>query len=84
MSVDKILDEIRSYPYRKGPLCSVGLIFTSLKGEEKEALEIAMGDSSIELVAISKWLTNNGYDAKPHTIGRHRRKECRCEKWLTR
>jgi len=79
MSVDQILDEMRRSPKKKGPQCSVGLIFESLGGDEKEALTRAFGDSTIELVAISRWLLKNGHDARPHTLGRHRRKECRCE-----
>jgi hypothetical protein len=84
MSVDKILDEMRGGFVKKGPQCSVGLIFTSLGGDEREALEKALVDSTIELVAVSRWLLKNGHDAKPHTLGRHRRKECRCDQWLTR
>ena len=84
MSVEKILDEMRGGFTKKGPQCSVGLIFTSRGSDEQEALEKALSDSTIELVAVSRWLLKNGHDAKPHTLGRHRRKECRCDQWLNR
>lgn len=79
MSVDKILADIKSASEAKGPQCTVGVVLSVLKGDEKEALNAALADPTIQLVAISRWLRKNGHDAKPHTLSRHRRQECRCE-----
>lgn len=79
MSVENILEEIRGISTKKGPQCSVQAILTSIDGEKKAAMVAALGDSSIDSSAISKWLLKNGHDAKPHTLARHRRRECRCE-----
>lgn len=79
MSVDKILDEMRQGSIKKGPQCGVGAIFASLEGEHKSAMAAALDDQTIESGAISRWLLKNGHDAKPHSVARHRRKECRCD-----
>lgn len=79
MSVENILDEIRGASAKKGPQCSVTAILGAIGAEKRDAMLAALGDPSIDSGAISKWLLKNGYDAKPHTLARHRRKECRCE-----
>lgn len=79
MSVDKILSEIKAGSEAKGPQCTVAVVLATLKGEERDALDAALADQTIQLVAISRWLRKNGHDAKPHTLSRHRRQECRCE-----
>ncbi len=79
MSVENILEEIRGTSTKKGPQCSVKAILTSIDGEKRDAMAAALEDLSIDSSAISRWLLKNGHDAKPHTLARHRRKECRCE-----
>ena len=46
---------------------------------EWEALESAIADSTITQKAIELWLAKRGIsDIKAQSIGRHRRKDCRC------
>jgi hypothetical protein len=80
MSVSDMLDEMRKDSAKKGPSCAIGLTYTRLAVQEQTAFKEAMKDETIQSTAIARWLGQKGYSVKPHTMSRHRRGQCGCER----
>jgi hypothetical protein len=79
MSVEDILSEMRQDSARKGPACGIALLYKRLSKEERDAFDAALSDEAIQSGAISRWLNGRGYEAKAHTMARHRRRNCGCK-----
>lgn len=83
MSIDELVDEFRAGNSTTGMPCSIAQILNGddLDDRQKQALEAALGDESIQATAIARRL------ARPEWLGRrvsaqrlraHRRGDCRC------
>ncbi len=79
---NSLLDEIKSIQSAKkiGATCSVFKVVSVMPGEEAKALKAAFEDATIDSMTIEVWLNRKGYDLRRHTISRHRRGECTCQK----
>lgn len=79
---EKLLDEMRSIQTAKkiGATCSVSKVIEVMPPEEAEALRTAFGDATIDSMTIEVWIGRKGHTLRRHTISRHRRGECTCEK----
>lgn len=56
--------------------CSIGALRASLPVDEQAALDHMLTEWSQSQVFIA--LSSEGYEVGRQTIGRHRRRECRC------
>jgi hypothetical protein len=66
------------YRPEKGPACTIGLAFRSLSEADAANLTAALENPHAPSSAIARALSSLGHDAKPYTVQRHRRRECRC------
>ena len=64
---------------KKGPSCSVLLLFGELNDEDAEALREALADPKVPGTAIQRALLKEGHRMNAHNIQRHRRGMCTCE-----
>jgi len=80
MSVNDMLEQMRGYSVKKGPSCAAGLAYSRLSNQEQAAFKEAMKDETILTAAISRWLLEKGYQVRAHTMARHRRLQCGCER----
>lgn len=79
--VPDLLDEFRKESTNcPGTKCSVGALLRSLPPELADDVRTALADASITSTAISRVLTNRGFQIAHSPIVRHRRGECRCER----
>ena len=65
---------------RKGPPCTVGLLLSFMTGDDRAALEAALGDESIESRTIWRVLVEEGHEISDTPIARHRRGMCLCSR----
>lgn len=66
------------YRPEKGPACTIGLAFGSLSEADAANLTAALENPNAPSSAIARALSSLGYDVRPYTVQRHRRRECRC------
>lgn len=65
---------------RPGARCPIPLLIDSLPPERAASLTKALEQRQIQHAAIVKVLETWGVDVTPDTIGRHRRRICKCPK----
>lgn len=80
MSVNDMLEQMRGYSARKGPSCAVGMAYGRLSSQEQAAFKEAIKDDTIQSSAIARWLSEKGHLVRAHTMARHRRAQCGCER----
>lgn len=66
--------------YQKGPTCSVTRALDNLPPDQADLLRQALDNRNARGVDIADALVALGYDVTSHTVQRHRRARCRCEK----
>ena len=64
---------------KKGPPCSVALLLSELKGDDRQAVIEALGDPKVPATAIDRALLKEGHRVGSNSLQRHRRGECSCE-----
>lgn len=79
---ESLLEEMRSIQNAKkiGATCSVSKVMENMPEDEATALRTVFNDSSIDSMTIEVWLGRKGHTLRRHTISRHRRGECTCQK----
>ena len=79
---ESLLEEMRSIQNAKkiGATCSVSKVMENMPEDEAAALRIVLSDNSIDSMTIEVWLGRKGHTLRRHTISRHRRGECTCQK----
>ena len=79
---ESLLEEMRSIQNAKriGATCSVSKVMENMPEDESAALRTVFSDSSIDSMTIEVWLGRKGHALRRHTISRHRRGECTCQK----
>ena len=79
---NSLLEEIKTIQSAKriGANCSVLKVVSTMPPEEVKALRAAFEDNTIDSMTIEVWLGRKGYSLRRHTISRHRRGECTCQK----
>lgn len=73
----KFSEALAAETYLQGPPCSVSMVMEQLDADDKAALTTALA-SGAQLSAIARALNQIGYRISPHTLGRHRKGDCRC------
>ena len=64
-----------------GPPCGVARSLQLLEGHDRALLEAALAEPTITHASIQRWLRERVPDCPAaQTIGRHRSKECACER----
>lgn len=64
----------------KGTPCGVGIILSTLKGEDRDVFISALGNPSVSKRVLSEVLEKTyGITISEGTLARHHRKACRCE-----
>ncbi|EXU69514.1 hypothetical protein Z951_03035 [Streptomyces sp. PRh5] len=67
---------------RKGPLCSVGTVLTSVDEETAATLRRILDTRTVSSTAIAEVLSQHGQTVTAYTVARHRRRGrangCRC------
>jgi len=58
--------------------CKAYRLIDTLEKEDQEKVEAAMLESTIDSMAIVRFLQKRGLDAKHNVVIRHRKKECMC------
>ena len=66
--------------YHKGPTCSIAMALEGLPPEQATNLQLALDNGNARGVDIADALVALGYDLTSHTVQRHRRGRCRCER----
>jgi hypothetical protein len=75
----KALEQTRTL--RKGMPCSVGALLESLPVEERDALKAALADPLRSRTTLSEAVrVAYGVEVQGHTLARHARKQCVCER----
>jgi hypothetical protein len=67
-------------PARKGPDCSIKTLLAGMDGADREALQAALDDESIQSRIIWRVLIDEGYEVSDAPIARHRRGLCLCSR----
>lgn len=73
----KFAEALQQETHTQGPPCSVATVLDQLDAEDRAALLAAL-DNGTPLTAIARALNAVGYRITAHTIGRHRKGDCRC------
>jgi hypothetical protein len=73
-----LLDEISAENVSRYPECTVGLILRGLPDDEADELRIALDAPQYKSEAIARALVSRGFDIGGTTIGRHRKRVCKC------
>lgn len=74
------LKDALNQPYEpKRRICTMALIKEKLSKDDIEALNQALNDESIPTAFIYRALKSEGHVIHDKSLGRHRRKECRCD-----
>lgn len=76
MIIDLIREEVQSI----GPTCKVRLILDKMDKQDRKELTEALLDPAFTSAAISRALNRAGFDIRPDSISRHRRRDCTCER----
>ena len=63
---------------RSGPRCLIGVALGTLTGEDLDALEGALADTSVTSSSISRALTASGTKVGGQAVRRHRAGDCSC------
>lgn len=79
ISTDSTLDEILAYQ-AKPTGCSVPRVLQGLTENERNAVAAALSDPDVQATAIARWMSSKGWKIGGHTIQRHRRGACGCDR----
>lgn len=63
---------------KKYEKCKVAYVIESLSPEDKEKVEAALSEPSIQTTAIHRFITSRGKRVVYSTVARHRDGECCC------
>lgn len=66
--------------YQKGPTCGVAVALETLPTDQADLLRQAIENTHARGIDISDALTAFDLEIAPHTVQRHRRGRCRCER----
>ena len=66
--------------YTKGPTCTMALALETLPDDKADLLRKALENASARGVDIADALSAFAFEVTPHTVQRHRRGRCRCER----
>lgn len=66
--------------YHKGPTCSVAVALETLPADQADLLRKALDNTNARGVDIADALGGLGFDMTSHTVQRHRRSRCRCDR----
>jgi len=66
-------------PAGRGTICGVKLLLEKLDDIDKQALLNAIA-SDMYATDISRALFTENHEVSPHTITRHRKKDCNCDR----
>lgn len=58
--------------------CGAAIFIATLSDTEREQLEGAFADPTIQAAAIHRWLAKRGYTLKEESVRKHRRRGCAC------
>ena len=65
---------------RKGPLCTVGAMLSSMTPEDRDAVNQALNTPMVTSRTIWRVLVEEGYNISDTPIARHRRGMCLCSR----
>ena len=74
------LAEFEAFLPAKGPRCGLDTVLATLGKDDAAKLRAALDAPHITHAAISKWLKQHGQNVAAETVGRHRRKDCACDR----
>lgn len=66
--------------YHKGPTCSIAVALTNLPADKADLLRQALDNDNARGVDIADAVCGLGYEMTAHTVQRHRRGRCRCDR----
>lgn len=66
--------------YHKGPTCSVAVALETLPDDQADLLRKALENANARGVDIADALCGLGFEMTAHTVQRHRRARCRCDR----
>jgi hypothetical protein len=66
--------------YHKGPTCSIQKALEMIPAEQGELLRKALDNPNARGIDIADALAAFDLDVNPHTVQRHRRGRCRCDR----
>lgn len=72
------LDDIRSHNSHRGPSCKTGPVIESLDGPQRDKLERALRDPTIERKAVWRWLRAQGIEVSWYSFEHHAMGNCLC------
>lgn len=78
LSLAAAFDELP--PDYQATKCTVLRIMRQLSDDDLATLQAMLDDDTITSVKIALALKMVGHSVSPTTVGRHRRRECRCER----
>lgn len=73
-----LIDELRAAAVPRRMACRFAAIYEALSDADAADLRAALADETIPTSAIARVLAGRGHEVSGHTVGRHRRGECRC------
>lgn len=73
-----LFDEMKNEKARPNATCTVKKVLNAMTKKERDELQAALDDMTIQAVAISRVLERRGVELKADTIRRHRKRDCRC------
>lgn len=66
--------------YHKGPTCTMALALATLPPDKADLLSRALDNPNARGVDITDALSAYGIETTSHTVQRHRRGRCKCER----
>lgn len=66
--------------YRKGPPCSIAVALETIPEDQADLLRKALENENARGIDIADALLPYGIDVGAHTVQRHRRGRCRCDR----
>lgn len=66
--------------YHKGPVCAIATALETIPADQADLLRRALENPSARGIDISDALTAFDLNVNAHTVQRHRRGRCRCER----
>ena len=77
MGLAELIDATKDGP---GNRCRISILRLTLSPEDLDTLDAALADPSIQTTRIHAALRAMGYDIGAHSLQRHRRGACKCER----
>lgn len=75
-----LLDALKAVEEDRPTNCPVGIILADLDDDDRTGLQLVLDGNSIDSVALTKVLRDQGYTLGQRAVANHRRNICSCRR----